>query len=240
MELLVVFAIIAILISLLLPALGKARGSAYLAQCLSQEKQISTALMMYTFDNEKYFPLSYERYSWDDHISEYLQLDWPQSQKDLLRIDDEQYANEVLLCARDTIEPRPGKFRRSYALNAYNDNNNKPGLVAYEEGVNSMKVTRVIKPSRTVLLGESWDDWNLQGQGYNASLITGAGYQDLRFESPAGQSPKYMCHDGNGKANFTYVDGSGGSRFGGELIDGSLGATGSSGNFKGSWFDSQQ
>ena len=56
-ELLVVIAIIAILAAMLLPALQRAREMAKRTTCISQNKQIGTAISMYCNDNEEIFPL---------------------------------------------------------------------------------------------------------------------------------------------------------------------------------------
>ncbi len=51
-ELLVVMAIIAILASLLLPALGRAKGQAQATYCMHNTRQLTLAWIMYTMDND--------------------------------------------------------------------------------------------------------------------------------------------------------------------------------------------
>jgi prepilin-type N-terminal cleavage/methylation domain-containing protein/prepilin-type processing-associated H-X9-DG protein len=55
-ELLVVIGIIAILISILLPVIGRAREQAKRVQCMSNLRQLSAAMVMYCHENKDWFP----------------------------------------------------------------------------------------------------------------------------------------------------------------------------------------
>jgi prepilin-type N-terminal cleavage/methylation domain-containing protein len=63
-ELLIVIAIISILSAILFPVFGKARSSARRTACLSNVKQIGTAIGMYTSDYDGAFPNTGDPYLW--------------------------------------------------------------------------------------------------------------------------------------------------------------------------------
>lgn len=73
-ELLVVISIIALLIAILLPALGAARQSAQTMQCLSNQRQMGTAFAAYTIEYRDELPYGF--YSIQQSNGSFKQADW--------------------------------------------------------------------------------------------------------------------------------------------------------------------
>jgi len=79
-ELLVVIAIIAMLAAILFPVFAQAREAARKASCISNVKQLSTGIMMYTQDYDEYMPFGYmynlpqttQLWYWQDMVQPYI------------------------------------------------------------------------------------------------------------------------------------------------------------------------
>ena len=133
-ELLVVIAIIAILASLLLPALAGAKSRAQRLKCTSQMKQLGLGFALWLTDhNGMYPPTAYStgdyqyQLSWDDYIHRYIGGTLPESDL-ILGISGgsggtslENSIPKILKCPADKIQIgidwAPYARRRTYAMN---------------------------------------------------------------------------------------------------------------------------
>jgi type II secretory pathway pseudopilin PulG len=72
-ELLVSIGIIAVLVALIMPLVGRGRASAQSAACLSQLHQIAAGLLMYADDNDRRLPDPFElQTSWEQILRKYV------------------------------------------------------------------------------------------------------------------------------------------------------------------------
>jgi prepilin-type processing-associated H-X9-DG protein/prepilin-type N-terminal cleavage/methylation domain-containing protein len=205
-ELLVVIAIIAILASMLLPALNAAREKAKLISCLSNEKQIMLSWQSFTMDNNDRPPphkvddpaaadMNQRNYTedqgstWVSLMREYLPLGG-------MTYNGTSYWNVIPVKARSGIIHCPSDVN----LPKY-EWNTQYGMIQYDIGGRfawSVKaigtMSEIQKPSRKAVYGDS-------KYGTTHTVYFGSHFLDNGSYAQWG----YLRH--GGKMNFTFADG---------------------------------
>lgn len=184
-ELLVVIAIIALLIGILLPALGKAREAGRQALCISNQRQIVLAQSTYSLDNDSAFPPSLFNFTdpqtnlnnvqWHDvtRIGKYL----PQmNDSNLLatNTENQKLGGGVMVC------PSHPSAGRSYAMNywaaSFVDADALPQnrFRFYKPGQRDNNFgtpfdDSVDFASRVMLMAPAWAPWGSEGEAVSGN-----------------------------------------------------------------------
>jgi prepilin-type N-terminal cleavage/methylation domain-containing protein/prepilin-type processing-associated H-X9-DG protein len=182
-ELLVVIGIIALLISILLPSLNRARENAKQVQCLSNLRQLATSFSMYVDANKGRFPRPAGGGATTEdwiHWEPTRKLEESAIAPYLAKPISKQYFR----CPSDNYDGRTNDYRYSYSGNYLILRLNPTGYANYYAGYYSnsaetnqpMKITEIVSPAdKIVLIDESSDTvddgcWAWQqtmGQGKN-------------------------------------------------------------------------
>jgi len=179
-ELLVVIGIIALLIAILMPVLGRAREQANWVKCLSNLRQVGQAFMMYTNNNKGQFPRAgvgdpADWIYWEDAPGSGLPRDI--NQCPMAPYYGVPVNTEMFVCPSDTLNRRAGvNYKYSYSSN-YLITRLPPNFNAYPgESSNPLRTSEIKNSSHKILLidetPETVDDgcwaWmSTLGSGYN-------------------------------------------------------------------------
>ena len=199
-ELLIVIAIIAILASMLLPALNQAREKARATQCINSLKQCSTAITFYADTYQDYVP-SASTTSWGSWAHSYL------VESGILPGKYADYRN--YRCPAGPWEDNISGFAewQLYACQIYGMN---PYLAGYWDTTNPCKRSRIGIKEATFM--------GPRGSLSNTILIADSGYSTGRQYNILGTSSCSVFLRHSNRGNAAFCDGSVRSQGAGEFI----------------------
>ena len=212
-ELLVVISIIALLVGILLPALGAARKSAQRLKCLSQIRQLETAHYAYITNNDGWLinaGLPHGTVAPNDEIAWVNSLKEYYSEKLVLRspVDDSEYWDTP-----SPFVPGNSTYRlTSYGINSFLADVNQNGKNPYG-GEAYNKLDRVRSPTQSVHMlimafegeyatadhphPELWDAF-----GTGGDIVAKIANQQVQINAHGGPADSF-----DAKSNYGYLDG---------------------------------
>jgi prepilin-type N-terminal cleavage/methylation domain-containing protein/prepilin-type processing-associated H-X9-DG protein len=166
-ELLVVIAIIAILAAILFPVFAQARESARKTSCLSNMKQLGTAVLMYIQDYDGAYPLAWyptPQYGFDvvlfPYIKNYQVYECPSN-----KVTPRFWVGYQ----KNGLGPIPGSYAMNGEISALDD---KGRRVLPSAGRGGLTEAAVPNPADTIMMTEIWDTRGKQKAGPEHEIFT--------------------------------------------------------------------
>ena len=176
-ELLVVIAIIAILAAMLLPALHKSRERAKTANCMSNLKQIGSAIDLYTADNRDFMPKPYVHWYGAGSLWEGM---W-NSNNQLNSISPYVSVNVRKFCpsAKTTITGTGSSYLDFKTYGSYGMNS-QVGVQSVANNVLLAKKSQCRTPSKTLLVMDflAATQWNRNAAPRKPIYVTAIEYEN--------------------------------------------------------------
>ena len=220
-ELLVCIAIIAILASMLLPALNQARGRAMSIKCLGNMKQIGMALLQYADDAQGHYPVTDQisGSSWDHVVSRYDGRNVPDDVRNERDAKHEVSGDKLYHCPGDiTVRDTANKIPLSYALTYYQASNPYPRNTGISgcipDGDFSQPASRknslLRRPANSIMLLDvplNWTNYLWMGRTSKSSATVNAIFGVNTFRSSFLVASAWQHGNGDARGNYLFADG---------------------------------